>query len=350
MRLRPMLATMAVAAAVALPTALPAQAAAAPEIDGLAGPLAFSVDHGYVYVAQSFAGKLTRFRPDGSHATDLYTRSPRVEIGAVEAKGPGTLFAVTGKTKAGKKFAKLLHRAKDGTITTRASLRRFEKVHNPDHSVSYGFRDLTNTCAGKVPDAIGGKPYRGKVDSHPYATAMTGDGSVLVADAAGNDLLRVSRSGAVNVVALLPAQPLRVTKAVARHLGLPKCTRGHRYWFEPVPTDVEVRGNRAYVTTLPGGPEDPSLGARGKVYTVNLGNGHVRRIGRGFLGATGLAVTGTGKVYVAELFGNRVSTIVDGRRSKVASVPGPSAIEWHNGRLWTTSNTFGPASIMTISP
>ena len=156
-----------------------------------------------------------------------------------------------------------------------ANLYGFEVAKNPDHGTSYGFRDLSSSCASAVPKAVGGKPHLGKVDSHPYATAVVGS-SVLVADAGGNDLVRVSKTGTISVAAVFPAQPLTVTKPMATGLHLPKCTVGHKFYFEPVPTDVEVRGHFAYVTTLPGGPENPSLGARGKVYRVNLLNGNVK--------------------------------------------------------------------------
>lgn len=350
MRLRPILVALvatAAAAAAAVPVAAPAGAAPAPVLDNLVGPLSFSVDHGTIVVTQSFAGRLTRVNTDGSHRVDLLTRPQRVEIGAVETRGPGMLFALSGKTSSGKKFARLVHRDGHGDITTRGSLLAFERRHNPDRSTVYGFRHLSKACAAKVPGG-GGKPYHGIVESHPYATAVLGDGSAVVADAAGNDVLRVTRRGKTSALAVLPAQPLRITKARAGHLGLPACTAGHRYWFEPVPTDVEARGGLLYVTTLPGGPEDPSLGARGKVYTVNPRTGAVRRIGRGFLGATGVAVSRGGQVFVAELFANRVSTVVDGRRFTVASVSQPSALEWAGGRLWATRDTFGNASIIRI--
>ena len=95
-----------------------------------------------------------------------------------------------------------------------------------------------------------------------------------------------------------------------------------------MPTDVEVHDGLLYVTTLPGGPEDPSLGARGKVYTVDPATGDVTQIGKGFAGATDLAVSPQGKVYVTELFGGQVSTIKNGVAKKVFSVEQPAAIEW----------------------
>ena len=302
-------------------------------------------------MAQSFAGKLTRYLANGNGGKDLFVRNPKVDIEAVEAKGPGTLFTVTGKTTGGQKFAQVVHLSNKGKKTVVANMRGFEVNNNPDHGTSYGFRDLSSSCAAKVPAQVGGKPYHGKVDSHPYGEARLPNGSILVADAGGNDLLRVSQGGNISTVAVLPAQPLKVTKSLRGGLGLPKCTVGHKYYFEAVPTDVEVRGHHAYVTTLPGGPEDPSLGARGKVYRVNLRNGNIVLLATHFLGATGLAVSPTGKVYVAELFGNRISTISHGKRKTVLSVPSPAAIEWHNGHIFATSNATSPAgSVIRFTP
>jgi hypothetical protein len=351
MRLRPIIVAAATAAATAVAMAGPAQAAPAPLITNLAGPLSLSVDKGHIYVAQTFGGKLTRYLVNGNGGKDLFVRNPNIGIGGVEAKGPGTLFTVTGETTGGQPFAQVLHLSKSGKKTTVANMRGFEVNNNPDHGTLYGFRDLSNKCAAKVPAQVGGKPYKGKVDSHPYGTARTHNGSILVAEAAGNDLLRVSPGGVISVVDVLPAQPLKVTNANRGGIGLPHCTVGHKYYFEPVPTDVEVRGHKAYVTTLPGGPEDPSLGARGKVYRINLLNGHRKLLAKHFLGATGVAVSPTGKVYVAELFANRVSTISHGKRKTVMSIPSPAAIEWHHGHIFVTSDSTTPnGSIITFTP
>jgi hypothetical protein len=351
MRVRPMLVAALAATATATAFAAPAQAAPIPVIQNLNGPLSFSVSHGKIIVAQTRGGRLTRFNVDGSGGKDLFVRSPSISIGGVEAKGKGTLFTVTGKTAGGVHFAQLVHLKANGTKSVRGNMFGFEAANNPDHGTEYGFRDLSSSCAAKVPHSIGGKPYSGKVDSHPYGTAKLHSGSVLVADAGGNDVLKVTPGGTVSVVAVLPAQPKKVTKTIRTNLGLPKCTVHHKYYFEPVPTDVEARGHHAWVTTLPGGPEDASLGARGKVYRINLHNGAVKVVGKHLLGATGLAVSPTKKIYVAELFGNRISTFSDHVRETFLDISTPAAIEWHAGSLWVTSDsTSASGSIQRITP
>ena len=147
------------------------------------------------------------------------------------------------------------------------------------------------SARGRSPRRSAGRPTGARSTRIPTRRRGLGSGSVLVADAGGNDLLRVSKAGPSARSRCFPAQPMKVTKALPYRLGLPKCTVGHKYYFEAVPTDVEVRGHKAYVTTLPGGPEDPSLGARGKVYRVNLLNGNMKLLAKHFLGATGVAVS-----------------------------------------------------------
>lgn len=350
MRLRPILAVAAATTAAVGLTAVPASAAAEPLVTGLAGPLSLSVDHGKVVVAQSFGGRLTRYGTDGSGGSLLLKRRPDVEISAVESRGPGVLAGLTGKTKAGKKFARIVRVHGDGSVTTVADMRGFEKRFNPDAHVTYGFRDISDSCANKLPKQLGEPSYTGIVDSHPYSQVRMPDGSIVVADAAGNDLVHVSTSGFRREIAVLPAQPLKVTAARAAGMHLPTCTVGHTYWFEPVPTDVERHGGLLYVSTLPGGPEDPSLGARGKVYTVDPRTGAVHRIGRGFAGATGLAVSPKGKVYVAELFGGAISTIKDGKATRVASVEMPAAVEWYHGKLYVSGGLQGPGYVTAIRP
>ena len=59
-----------------------------------------------------------------------------------------------------------------------------------------------------------------------------------------------------------------------------------------------------YISSLGGGPEDGSV-QTGGVFRLNLRTKRLVRIGEGFAGATDLAVTRNGRVFVTELFANR---------------------------------------------
>ena len=62
----------------------------------------------------------------------------------------------------------------------------------------------------------------------------------------------------VSTVAALKPVKVKVTASRGRGHGLPSCTVGKKFAFEAVPTDVEVGPDgQLYVTSLPGGPEDP---------------------------------------------------------------------------------------------
>ena len=102
--------------------------------------------------------------------------------------------------------------------------------------------------------------------------------------------------------------------------------RGVTYRFEPVPTDVErdPHGN-LWVSSLPGGPEDDSLGARGSVYKISGRRGHPdghrlrERHQRG--GDPG------GTLYVAELFTNKITRIFQDRKATVVRLDRSLAVE-----------------------
>ena len=139
----------------------------------------------------------------------------------------------------------------------------YERANNPDAKITYGFTN-PGDCALEPNN-------RGLIDSHAYSVAAYGK-KFVVADAGANALWLIDRKGNISTIGVLPRHPLRVTTAIAASMGLPDCAVDKTYAFEAVPTDVEVgKDGWLYVSTLPGGPEDPSLGARGRVYRVTRG-------------------------------------------------------------------------------
>lgn len=352
LRARSQTAVVAVAAlALVLPAAAPAAAATVSEpiVDGLAGPLQLAVGNdGTIYVAQSFAGTLTAVGKKGT--TDLVS-TPGADIAGVAADGRGSVtFTTTGETEHGF-FAEVKRVLPNGRVRSLADLRKYEVTANPDQDNDYGFQGLTPECAALVPAEIGGEPYPGIIDAHPYSVAILPDGSRVVADAGGNDVVRVAPNGTISTVAVLPPQPAVITAELAAGIGLPECTVGTTYNFEPVPTDVELGPDGLlYVSILPGGPEDASLGARGAVYSIKPATGEVTKVAGGFLGATNLAVAPDGTIYVAEMFGGRISTVSRTGSQPFADVPFPAAVEWADGKLYATVDVFGNGSVVAINP
>jgi hypothetical protein len=215
------------------------------------------------------------------------------------------------------------------------SLSSFERKYNPDKRNHYGSTGkVSSACAAEI-----GKQapvsYTGQYDSHPYAIAALGNDSWAVADAGGNDILKVDGHGHVSLIAVLPVQQLKVTKAVAATLGAPDCV-GITYGLEPVPTDVEVGPHgKLYVTTLPGGPDGPGIPPMGSVYAV--GHGWTHRVATGFVAATNLAVSPGGRIYVAELGAGAIATVNHGHPRAFASLPGVAGVEWANGHLYAST-------------
>ena len=157
----------------------------------------------------------------------------------MDATGKGTLtYTTSGETEEGF-FAEVRRVQPNGKVRTLADLVAYEEANNPDAGSSYGFHDLTPDCAAQVPDFIGGEPYTGIIESHPYAVALMPDGSRVIADAAANDLIRVADNGAISTLAVLPPQPFVVTAGSHGYRSAGVCDR-QLYIAEPVPTDVEL--------------------------------------------------------------------------------------------------------------
>ena len=315
---------------------------------GLAGPLQLDVDDSgdtpRVVVAQSFAGLLSEVNEDGTLTTlfaspQTESGRPKQEVSGVAINGEDVAFLTTknSRKKPGS-FVKLVDG--EGSVETIANLFDYEETNNPDADVTYGFKGLGKNCKKKLPGFV--LPYKGIIESHPYGLANAVDGGWYVADAAANAIFEVSPEGDVSTVAALPSQDHVVTAKQAEAIGMPGCVAGKTFRFEAVPTDVEVDdAGQLVVSLLPGGPEDPSLGARGSVVRIDPLTGDITDLASGFAGATNVAVDGD-SVFVSELFGSKISEIaLDGTVSTFAEKKMPAAIEWADGKMYAAINPFG---------
>ena len=318
---------------------------------GLVGPLQFDVEGPRIVVAQNFIGTLSEVNPDGTTTTLAQQKNGEVAGVAIHNDIVGFLSTKYGKTPAS--FIKTVDST--GAVSTVANLWNYEATNNPDQDVKYGFLGLTKSCKKKLPKGQGLRPYKGIVDSHPYGLADDTDGSWYVADAAGNDILHVTSDGAVSTVAVLPRQTTVVSKQAAKSFGFPGCVGGKKFAFEPVPTDVEIdNSGQLVVSLLPGGPEDPTLGARGSVVRVDPTTGAVTDVATGFAGATNVAVDASGSIFVSELFAGQVSEIAsDGSSSPYFTGKQPAAVEWADGQLYATINAMNTkkgGSLVMVNP
>lgn len=344
---RSVLAVTALVTAVGI--TLPVSSAQARSVDdpiatGFAGPLQIDTgSNGQIYVAQDFAGIITKVRGNGTRKDIVVEQG---EVAGVAARGYDVAYTFTGGTEANP-VALLKMRARNGTITTIADLGTYEAQHNPDSGMRYGFRNLPAECAAQVPPEF--LPYTGIVESHPYAVANAADGGWYVADAAANDVLHVAPNGDIEVFGVLRPRKSGITAESAAALGLPDCTIGHTYAFEAVPTDVEAKSTGALIVSLLPGGEEPSLGARGAVIRL-AGDGEFANLADGFFGAVNVALRPGGKIYVTELFGNKLSLLKNHTVTPVRDLESPSGIEFRNGWLYATTDVFGAGNLVRFRP
>jgi hypothetical protein len=332
-------ATLAGSLALAAPAqAAPSRATGETLASHLVGPLSLAVaKSGTVYVTDNFTGTLWGIPKGGKPATVYQATEKRAEVGAVSTYAKKVTFAVNGEKK-------WLMSWKVGAAkpTKWANLGAYETKKNPDADQEYGFVAPTAECAAQWPVKQAGPPtYTGIVDSHPYSSYTTADGAY-VGEAGGNSILWVGNDGKIKTVGVLPSTEVTVTQAAADELHAPACV-GLQYRLEPVPTDVELGPDGwLYISSLPGGPEDDSLGMNGRVYKMNPRTGVVKLVATGFLGTVDLAVANNGDIYVAQLFAGQISRIKAGsaKAKPFIEVALPGAVEWKKDALYATVNAL----------
>jgi hypothetical protein len=157
----------------------------------------------------------------------------------------------------------------------------------------------------------------------------------------------------VSTVYVSRPQPLTVTAEIAAGIGLPDCTVGHAYRFESVPTDVEVtRSGKLYISLLPGGPEGPQLGARGKVVRINPETREDKTILTHLAGATNVALAPHRRIFATELFGGQI--VKANRRTgevlRTYRMKLPATVEYADGTLYVTKTIGGNGRLVALHP
>jgi sugar lactone lactonase YvrE len=191
-------------------------------------------------------------------------------VGGPAAGAADTRAKVTG----GEGIGKLYTLGADGTSTEVADFAAFESENNPDKD----------------------QPGNALPDSNINGLAIASDGTVLVADAGGNDLLSVGADGATDFVAgflvefqPLPPDPTASVDPNASPAMIP---------MDPVPTSVAVGPDGNYYVGLLTGFPFPQGGAA--VYQVVPGEDPTV-YADGFTNVMGVAFAQDGTLYVLEI-------------------------------------------------
>lgn len=305
--------------------------------DGLISPLKVAFGpHGSLLVAESFAGQLSSVSKTG--VKKVIASAPGTEIAGVSYANGTTYYFENSSMAPGVAGPAVLKTIKNGKTRSGPDLLKFEAKHNPDANTVYGVRDVSKSCLAQSP----AMQSKGELYSHPYSTAPTRNG-LYVGDAGANVILNVSHHGNVKLVKKLPAEPVMITKEIqaegaANGMIVPDCMLGHKYYAQPVPTDIEVVGNWLYYTVLPGVPGESS--SAGKVYRMHLKSHRTELLAKGLSAPTGIAVDHRGRVYVAELFGAGVSMLSHGKKTTVLPAMMAADVEIGGRTLAVTTNAL----------
>ena len=237
-----------------------------------------AIKHGDLFVADAGQG-VVLFDQRSGKPDSLVASLPGVTD--VAPYSVGAMHAITGGP------ASKLYRVVDGNVKLVADLGAFEADVNPDG---------------------------GEIDSNPFSVAALSGRRALVADAAANALLNVSRSGHVDWVATLPEQ-LVPTRNAKRLAGCPDaepdlaeiCDLPRRIPAQPVTTSVAVGPDGAYyVGELKG---LPALLNKSRIWRIEPGTRHAECgsspdcsvVARGFTSIVDLSFRRDGSLQVVEI-------------------------------------------------
>lgn len=323
---------------------------------GGTGPCATGVGDSDAPSCYGASGAVTRINVGTLKSRRVATGLPSVAVaGGTDASGPSDIafprfgngfdgFLTVGLGadpatraqygSAGAGLAQLYRFRADGTTKPLADLGAFEAANNPD----------------------AGQPSA-EVDTNPNSVAAVDDHSVVVADAGGNDVLKVSldKPTEVSTLGVLPfgTAPAPDLPGFPVPVGTPLP-------LQPVPTSV-LRGpqGRVYVGELTGFPFVPGAAA---VYLLRPGQAP-QAVVTGLTLVTDLAKDNEGNLYVVELStatllgppapGAVIRIAPDGTRTELApgmlQAPYGIAIKGHRAYVTTGATTAGGGSVVRIN-
>lgn len=210
---------------------------------------------------------------------------------------------------------RLLRARRDGTVRTIANITGYEKANDPD---GHG------------------------VESNPYAVLAMPDGSELVADAAGNDVLRVSSSGITVFHVFQNVTGGRCTGSSDPTPAFPGCN------YVPTSLARDSAGN-VYVGGL--GSEAKH---QGEVSKLSPDGSQVLKTWSGFTSVAGVAVGPDGTLYVSQLEAPQanppfpqvkgvVTKVTAGNVRTNVDVPFPAGLAADNeGNLYVSAWSISP--------
>lgn len=285
----------AIAAAIAVTLAIvAAPAAAGPSsvvVGGMFNPRGIDVGpSGRLLVAESGAGAITevRLKHRRPPAVSRFASLPAVpdpSLGPIDVAraGHGTAYVVMSGQTTPTPFGRLLRVKRNGSVSLVADIGAYQR--------------------GDIdPDDIEGNP----AESNPNGLALLRGGHVLVADAAGNDLLLVDRRGRITTVARF--KPELVPFPPGLPFGPPA---GTLVPSESVPTAVAIGPDGAwYVSELKGFPFAKGSSRIWRIRPGSVGatcdparpsTGPCRTVATGFSSVIDLAFGKRGTMYVLEI-------------------------------------------------
>ena len=288
-------ATAAVAGALVI--GVPAQSMAhrpdvTPVVEGLDGPRGVAVTPSGRVVFSETDGSFSVLTTKGKHAgtvkqlgSVLGGFAPALDVGH-----GNRIFVLTGGGEPGPGVA-TLYRWRPGSGVRQVADIAAYQIGDPD------------------PDNVDGGPPD---ESNPYGVAALHDGSALVADAAGNDLLRVYPNGKIITVARIKPRVVQVPEELPDEFeGEPLPPAGTPIPSEGVATSVTVGSDGYYyVGELRGFPATPGTsqvwrikpGSKNAVCDPEHPNrGACKRYADGFTSIVDLEAGPRGKIYVVEL-------------------------------------------------